>query len=422
MIQQRAQTSARILVVADEPTIRRGTEDVLRSAGYDVISAGTGEECFRLSAAAHPDLILLDLLLPDAGAVEITRQLKANALLEDIFIVLISDRPASSGEPDDQTDAGADGYLARPFETRELVAWVRTFLRHKAAADALRESNNRYRQLFDHNPQPMWIFNRASLAILAANHAAATLYGYTPDECLCLSMINLFAEGQLARFLSLADGADAERELRSQAWQHRRKGGSAMDVEIACHDLQWGWHPVRVMMITDVTERRQVEMERERQRTVYDTEINTLERLADIGALPLTTQAMGLGPLRKVAPEAFQQLIGVYRAILETALEERIYKQEPRTSRELRDLAEQLFFLRAGPRDVIELHFHALKQAMADRLPPKAQGYLETGRMTIVELMGNLVAVYRLNCLSAAPDASRKCEPDQKPAIRDVTT
>ena len=81
---------------------------------------------------------------------------------------------------------------------------------------------------------------------------------------------------------------------------------------------------------------------------------------------------------------------------MDLALEQRVYKVEHHTSEKLRLIADELGFVRAGPRDVAEIHSRALKQKRSEVSLQKFQAYVEEGRLTVLELMGYLASYYRL--------------------------
>ena len=115
-----------VLVVEDEPQMRRFIRASLSSHGYRVVEAETAAEAIRLVTSNNPDLILLDLGLPDADGVDLTRQLREFARTP---ILVLSAR----GREDDKVDAldaGADDYLTKPFGVNELLARMRVALRH----------------------------------------------------------------------------------------------------------------------------------------------------------------------------------------------------------------------------------------------------------------------------------------------------
>jgi len=124
-------------------------------------------------------------------------------------------------------------------------------------------------------------------------------------------------------------------------------------------------------------------------------ELRSLERLSAPGATAITAQVFGVEPLSRALPETFRELTARYAQLLDLALEQRTHRVDHRLSDALRALADELGFLHAGPRDVIELHTAALKSRLAEAQAPKAQAYIDEGRMTVLELMGHLVAYYR---------------------------
>lgn len=120
--------SALILVVEDEQPIRRFLRATLEGQGYRVREAATASEGMLQARSHRPDLILLDLGLPDADGLEVTKTIRAES---DTPIVVLSAR----GQEHDKVaalDAGADDYLTKPFGVNELAARIRVALRHSA--------------------------------------------------------------------------------------------------------------------------------------------------------------------------------------------------------------------------------------------------------------------------------------------------
>jgi two-component system KDP operon response regulator KdpE len=126
---------ARILLVDVEVSIQRAVAPLLRSRGYDVDIAATGAEATRLAAAHRPDLVILDLGLPDMDGVEVCRRLRALGTMP-ILVLSARDREADKVAA---LDAGGDDYVTKPFGVEELVARIRASLR-RSLADAPTQS------------------------------------------------------------------------------------------------------------------------------------------------------------------------------------------------------------------------------------------------------------------------------------------
>jgi two-component system KDP operon response regulator KdpE len=125
--------SATILVVDDEPQIRRVLRTTLSFRGYTISEVSTGEEAVELTGKLKPDLILLDVNLPGISGIETCREIRRSSAAPIIMLTV------RSAERDKVTalDAGADDYVTKPFGIEELLARIRASLRRHPSADAL---------------------------------------------------------------------------------------------------------------------------------------------------------------------------------------------------------------------------------------------------------------------------------------------
>ena len=127
---------SRILLVDDEVAIQRAVGPLLRSRGYDVAIASTGADALKMAAEQLPDLIVLDLGLPDSEGTEVCRRIRAGSRVP---IVVLSARGAEADKVN-ALDLGADDYVTKPFGPEELLARIRVALRrvvtqrHRGAA------------------------------------------------------------------------------------------------------------------------------------------------------------------------------------------------------------------------------------------------------------------------------------------------
>ena len=121
-------SSPKVLVVDDEPNIRRALRVWLSDNGYAVQLAATGEEALDLAAVSSPDVLILDLMLPGMSGLEVCRSLRE---WTQVPIIVLSARGEEAAKIE-ALDLGADDYLTKPFGMGELLARIRVALRHAA--------------------------------------------------------------------------------------------------------------------------------------------------------------------------------------------------------------------------------------------------------------------------------------------------
>jgi len=121
----------RVLVVDDEPQILRFLKPGLTAGGFDVIAAETAAEALKLAATQAPDVMVLDLGLPDKDGKEVIREIRAWSAIP-IIVLSARDREIEKIE---SLDLGADDYINKPFGIGELMARIRASLRHRQQAD-----------------------------------------------------------------------------------------------------------------------------------------------------------------------------------------------------------------------------------------------------------------------------------------------
>lgn len=150
-----------ILNVEDDEGVLKAQSEILRYGGYVVLEAYTGEECIKIVGETKPDIVLLDVVLPDINGIEVCKRLKAEPGLTDLFILLISARQTDSALQASGLEAGADGYITKPISPEELLARVRLAERLKRSEDDLRAAtrlledrvNERTRELEEMNDE-----------------------------------------------------------------------------------------------------------------------------------------------------------------------------------------------------------------------------------------------------------------------------
>jgi DNA-binding response OmpR family regulator len=123
-----------VLIVEDDPAILRGLNDNLRMQRYDVLATSDGADGYRLASERKPDLVILDVMLPNLSGLEICKKLRADGFSAPILML------TARGEESDRVlglDLGADDYVTKPFSIRELLARVRAHLRRMQTGETL---------------------------------------------------------------------------------------------------------------------------------------------------------------------------------------------------------------------------------------------------------------------------------------------
>ena len=230
----------KILIADDEPLIRKMMQSILMNAGYEVSVAGDGKEVLRQARAQQPDLILLDVNMPEMDGFETLRHLKADPQLASIYVMIISGAERDSNSQVQGLEMGADGYLLRPITNRELVARVQAMLRIKTAEDALRRQEAQLRNVIRGNMDGMLVLDEEG-QVLLANPAACEMLHRSPVTII----------GQNVGIpLSVNNYADMELQ---------RPDGSHRLVEIRLAEIEWEGQPALLASLRDMTERRRID-------------------------------------------------------------------------------------------------------------------------------------------------------------------
>jgi PAS domain S-box-containing protein len=148
------------------------------------------------------------------------------------------------------------------FARRQLITVSQSYSQSLAVAkeqtEALRLSEERYRLLFEGNPQPMWVYDVETLSFLAVNEAAIYHYGYSREEFLGMTIKDIRPPEDVPKLLnSLAPGVSGLDA--AGVWQHRKKDDTVIDIEITSHTLDFGGRPAEIVLANNITDRLRAE-------------------------------------------------------------------------------------------------------------------------------------------------------------------
>ncbi len=117
----------RILIADDEPNIVTSLEFLMRGGDYEVRVALNGEEALRLAESFRPDVVLLDVMMPQRSGFEVCEKIRANPALQEIKIIMLTAK-GRNAERDRGLNLGANAYITKPFSTKELMNTLRGLL------------------------------------------------------------------------------------------------------------------------------------------------------------------------------------------------------------------------------------------------------------------------------------------------------
>lgn len=166
-----------ILNVDDNDGARYAKTRSLQLAGFRVLEAINGHDALATVRERMPDLVLLDVKLPDINGIEVCRLLKADPVTAGIMVLQTSASLIGRADKIRGLEGGADNYLAAPIETDELIANVNALLRLRQAQTALRDSEERFRQMADNINDVFWIFSHHDQALLYVSSGYDPLWG-----------------------------------------------------------------------------------------------------------------------------------------------------------------------------------------------------------------------------------------------------
>jgi PAS domain S-box-containing protein len=250
-----------ILVVDDDGAVRQLFASCLRREGYAVEEAATGRQGLHLTQTRHPDLVLLDVRLPDIGGIEVCRQIKSDATLKDVFVILCSGEATSVEHKVDGLHTGADEYLTKPFGINELLARVQTLMRLRNTTAALRASEEHHRRLIDILPDAVCLIHPKG-ELLAVNSQAVAMLGYaSTEELLHKNIYDLTAPEEHARVKADFVVALKAGILRNAEFTMLKKSGEAFRVELSA-TVSLGIHGQStglLSVVRDITERQRAQ-------------------------------------------------------------------------------------------------------------------------------------------------------------------
>ncbi len=279
----------KILVVDDAPDNIALLSFDLKDRGYEVLAASNGPEGLDIAAAEHPDVILLDVMMPEMNGIEVCRKLKEAPQTSMIPVILVT----AMGLDDNVVaglDAGADDYVSKPFRREVLAARIRAALRikesydtvlrtnqelqqevecRKKAEQSLRDSETRYRTLFDCSADAIMTLT-AEEGFLSGNAATVALFGCTDEDHFCAhGPADLSPKHQPDGQFSATKAQEMMATALAEGshffeWTHRRADGHEFSATVLFARVELEGKAMLQATVRDITERKEREAQVER--------------------------------------------------------------------------------------------------------------------------------------------------------------
>ncbi|GAK53628.1 multi-sensor hybrid histidine kinase [Candidatus Moduliflexus flocculans] len=238
----------KVLIVDDEPHLRAGYLRIATQAGYEVASASGVADGWQRALEFRPDVALLDVALGDGSGLDLCRKIKTNPEMSGTLVIMLSGTQITSEDQANGLDAGADGYLIKPIQPRELVARIKALLRIKEVEihlqrtlDELRQSEARFQKVITYHADAILVVDRQS-RIRFANPAAERLFSRHKDDLIKQEF-----------GLPIGD-ADQFAEL-----EIHQPTGSKIMVEMRAVEIEWDGEAAYLASLRDISERKKME-------------------------------------------------------------------------------------------------------------------------------------------------------------------
>jgi PAS domain S-box-containing protein len=259
--------ATRILIMEDDPGLAHLLQKRLQRQYYSVDLAANGEEGLRMARAASYDILIVDYNMPILGGLDVLRALASTNQLSPAVMI------TGEGNEEVAVEAikiGAADYIVKDIELKflELMPSVisqvlnrqQLIKERELMQETVRESEERYRRLFESNPHPMWVFDMETFSFLAVNDATVHHYGFSREEFLEMSLEDIRPPEDVPRLINTLSELGPGM-IHSGVWKHCKKDGTIIDVEIVSHPIIFGQRKARFVLATDITERRKLEEE-----------------------------------------------------------------------------------------------------------------------------------------------------------------
>src|SRR3989338_344872 len=268
----------KLLLIDDDEDDFIITRDILRQnldMPLELDWCNNFQQGLELVLREEHDLYLVDYRLGADSGLELIDNALQRGVVKPIILL--------TGQGDTHLDAsaielGAADYLVKgQFDNRQLLRSIRYAIDRSLASAELADSENRYRLLFEANPEAMWVFDKKTLCFQATNLAATRLLGYSQAEFKNMSVLDIRSQDEQQRFLDFYNSRLRDVSIsdpQAGFWTYQHKAGHELYAEVLVHDFEFDKQPCCLVLAIDVTEKHKIHQQAARRELSFRKLLN----------------------------------------------------------------------------------------------------------------------------------------------------
>lgn len=395
-----------IFIVDDDTDIREGMQYALEKEGYSVSTGGSVKVCKKMLQQKVPDLLLLDVVLPDGDGISLAQELNGDDRFASMGILLMSGMKTQPSFKQKGLSHGALHYASKPIPIGDLLERIKLIFRVRELERKNTSLQDQYNIVFS-NAYDIIIMLDQDGKVLKISQSYQSITGidigqqlHKPFETLLATEYKNDWQLQLSKLRQFGALPTFETYLINSF-------GNILPIEmqltksISVNDQSFVFlgiaKDMRILKMLEANNQDESEQTMDHQKR----EISSWEAMSSIST-SLTAESYEVSVLQKTSTKAFEDMMNAYQQLIDKAIEQRIYKNKHDNKSEHRQYANELGFLKAGPRDLIRIHTQLFKSLDPKMNPKKMAVYHVEARLILLSIMGYLVSFYKNRNISSS--------------------
>lgn len=385
-----------ILIVDDDMPLQAALKHALQKEKYKVRTASSLEICKERLISAIPDMILLDVVLPDGNGIDFVKELSENSLYSSIGILLMSGLKTDQPFVQQGLDNGALYFTRKPFDIKTLLQQIALIFKVRELEKKRLKQEERFTHLFSNVNDILFTINSKN-QILDISKSFGDITGLSVSDILKKNFSELLADESKDIWLKKLKAISEGNVLPSFELFLINTFNNLIpiDIQLTSSKDDNTSETVIIGIAKDLRPLKQLEAEMpENDNPAENREFSAWESMEN----PNTRQtelSYEVSALNDERSEIFFNMLNAYHDLVDVAIQQRIYKIDTDNSLKQRMFAKELGFLKAGPKDLIKIHTTFYRTLSGKINQKKIVMYHEEARLILLSVMGYLVSFYR---------------------------